>query len=285
MNKVGDDIFNYEEYNAQSLVVRGNKMADKDFKKSLTDKIIGRVIFNKRLKGGEGYLITNNQHNKDLFNITYNSLNKTTEPTSEITETKQQVVEINTPQPQENKNFIENQHKEETLKINMNKLDEKPVEIKQLSKELVKEHKRRSFDSDDSDSDSDFKHKMRQRSKEKQYKKYVSSSSDSESSEPSKKRRSKKYSKPKSSKSYKHKNKRRYSYSSSSSSQSSSSDSLSSDSEDERIQKVIKRKSNNKSNTSNPKIKIDSEIIDSDEEDIVTLARRLRYVLSEVKRK
>jgi len=275
MNKIGDDIFNFEEYNAQSLVVRGTKMADKVFKKSLTDKIIGRVIFNKRLKGGEGYLITNNQHNKDLFNLIFNNLNI------------QEVVEIKDDFIEENKKIIENQHKEETLKINMNKVDEKVPEVKQQSKELVKknspENKRRNFDSEsDSDSDIDFKKKMRQRSKEKQRKKYVSSSSESESeSEPSRKKRSHKYSTPKSSKSYKHK--RRHSYSDSSESSSSDS-SLSSDSEDERIQKVIKRKSH-KSTSNNPKIKIESEIIDSDEEDIVTLARRLRYVLSEVKKK
>ena len=265
MNKIGNNVFNFEEYNQQSLVVRGTKMTEKEFKKNLTDKIIGRVIFNKRLKGGEGYLITNNQHNKDLFNLTFNQLNVKV------------VVE-----EQENKNLLENQHKEETLKINMNKVEDKQ-DVKQLtgSKDLLKklspEKKHRSFDSE-SDSDSDFKHKMRQRSKEKQRKKYVSSSSESESSEPSRKHRSRRHSTPKSSKSYKHK--RRHSYSSSSDSLTSESDS---DSEDERIQKVIKRKSNTKSN--NPKIKIDSEIIDSDEEDIVTLARRLRYVLSEVKKK
>jgi len=279
----------YEKYSDQSIVVRGDKIESPRFRKELSNRIIGKQIVNNRLKGGKGILITNNENNLKVLHAYAQELKSEIKPVLQDSKSTQdcKLEQVIKSELDDNKkeNLDEKLDKDENFKL-MNKSTEELKNVIEQEKKSgfklndVKSGKR-NFDSESEDSEHEFAKKINKRSKERNTKKYDSSSESSSESDDYKRKSSKhrsskdkrKYATPKSSKSYKHK--RRYSYSSASSSPSSS------DSEDERVQKTIKRKSSNKRD--NPKIEIANEIIDSDEEDIVSLARRLRYLLRKVK--
>lgn len=275
----------FEKYSDKSYVVRGEVLNDIKKRREITQNFQGNSIWNKRLKGGEGLLVPMNEHNtfllqklKDKYAI--DGISESMSRTS-ISEDRK-----NTSSSSYN-NF-----KDVELKLNENmKRKNQERELSKYSSDSRDNRKKKRYYSDSSE-DSDDSEEERNTRKYRRSKDNYSDSSDrdvSHSHSDSHSHSESDYSSDSShsesetdhgSKQYKRSEyKSNYSRESDTMSESDdhSSSSESDSSEDERIQYSIRKRNDNRHKGE----ELNSEIY-SDDEDVVTLSRRLRYCVRKI---
>ena len=258
----------FEKYSEKSYVVRGPELDSSSLKKQLISELTGRSMWNNKLKGGAGLVVLINDHNKLVLEKYSQSQVKNEEPVEPQKEEPVQQDEepIEEKRVEVKEKIEEKVDKEKELQV-MNKPSEttRTSEIRTSETKLKTEPKKR-YISDSSDSDSDDYKRRPSPKKENEKRRYYSSSSSSSDDYRSRKRSS---SKSRGSS----KSSKRRSYSSESD--------LTDSSVDERIRQTIRKKNNKKNN---PKVEITDNNVDSDREDVISLSRRLRYVLRQLRK-
>jgi hypothetical protein len=61
------DALNFEPYTEKSFAVRGSKLEDSKFREELVGKLTGPHIWNNKLKGGKGLIVTINDNNREVL--------------------------------------------------------------------------------------------------------------------------------------------------------------------------------------------------------------------------
>ena len=261
----------FEKYNPKSYIVKGLVISSLPDRQKLISKLSGKCVFNTRLKGGSGLIVPINDSNtKVLSELSLNSKDNSdnTSLSSVIVpyenNKKEDLDDLLIKLINENDNVTIDE-KNNTTNLKM-KPKEKQVSIREnnfLSKNSKMSNTRTKKEQDNSSldqrNDNRFKERVSRESRESR-----------ESRDPRDSRE-------------KRENKKRGRYSNNSSDESSESESseYSGDSsEDERIKYTLRKKGQRP----NRKMieKSDSDV-DSDNEDVVTLSRRVRYLIRKIK--
>ena len=283
----------FTQYSDKSYVVRGEMLNDNKTRKELTKNINGNCIWNTRLKEGPGLLVPINDNNTSyLEKMSKENKDKlpeeddhkehknSHEETPPHTPPKEKEEPLTPPSNQQHRKVFQSPPKmSDRFRSSpvKNKRDETPPRkslspLSPLTPPPLEKFSddRRSRRKYNTPSDSDRRKKTRKSNR-------YSDSDDSDSDRYQKKKKKSRYSESESdSDRYSRDTRRRRSKYSSSSEEDSrkrySSSSEEDSSEDERILQTLRRKGSTK-----PGSKVISNDINSDEEDIITLARRIRF--------
>lgn len=230
----------YEKYSEKSYVVRGDLLDDSVKRKELTKQLQGNCIWNTRLKGGSGLLVSINDHNKNILE-------------------KMESISPPVEDKEDKKDTPEDSHSEKkSRKHSLSSSSDEDEEVVRKTSKPRRGVRKDTPVSTDTESDSDDNNQKRRSPKTKNSARR-SVRSDSSYDSRSSRKESNKYHRSRS--------------------PVSSSDSEDS-SEDERIQHTIRRKKNNRNSE---KEILEGELF-SDNEDTVTLSRRLRGILKRLER-
>ena len=271
---------NFEKYTEKSFVVRGNLLEESVTRKDFIKKLQGNGIWNTRLKGGPGLLVSINDHNKDLLEKMkdYNTL-----VGKEDNDEKKDVEKSRSESSKEDRSFEKSRSESSTFNTTNNdkvdKLLKNVNESPKRSKKITREEPTAGSESDEED-DSQYRKKKSpkyesdeeddSRYRKKKSPKYES---DEEDDSQYRKKKSPKYESDESEEeddSHLKKNKWK---------SHSSSESENDSSEDERIQYTIRRKTDSKDKKQKRVLETD---IDSEHEDIITCSRRLRGLVKRI---
>ena len=263
---------NFEKYSEKSYVVRGDTLEDSVKRKEFVKQLQGNGIWNTRLKGGPGLLVSINEHNKSLLekkreedkreedkSVQDSDYSMRTDVSDE--ENNKHKMEYNTRREEDQTNEELNRSTNIFSRRKYSLPTKRPTrEVSSESENEIHDSHRRKNDSSqesEDESEDDYRRKRTpQRTRRSQSSEELSESD--RSSRGSSRGSSKK----------------KYHRSRSPVSSSDSEDS----SEDERIQHSIRRKKDNR----HSRKEIIEGPIDSDSEDIVNLSRRLRGLMTRI---
>jgi hypothetical protein len=260
----------FEQASEKSYALRGQVLSNPDIKKSLqqmSKNIKGQLRYNKKLKGGSGYLVPVGTENKELV-------------TKWISDNEELFSKIdkepkNEPVVEELANEHRDRDEHRDREQDHNKKHDEPEQVRESEPERDDEKPEEKVKKPKVN-DKRVHGSKKSRSYQKRDESSSESESESEIDEELMKRLQKAYSrKSKYDEEDESEKDKRKSYRDESSSEDDSSEDDSS--EDERIQKTIRRKKDRVSST-----RTKNDEIYSEDEDVVTLSRRIRYIMNEL---